>query len=60
MHYYNGVRVSMRGCVPSIVIMESGEDTRVVFIRVCDTCAFARLRQLVSHASIMWGCVGLG
>ena len=28
----------LRWCVPTIVIMESDEDTRVVFIRVCDTC----------------------
>jgi len=37
--------VSQRWCVPSIVIMESGEDTHVVFIRICDTCDNAVLQN---------------
>ena len=42
MYYIGRVRVSLCWCVPTIVIMESGEDTRVVCIRVCDTCDTCR------------------
>ena len=45
MLYIGRVRVSLLWFVPTIVIKESGEDTRVVFIRVCDTCDNAVLQQ---------------
>ena len=37
--------MSLRWCAPSVVIMEAGEDTRVVFVRVCDTCDNPVLQQ---------------
>ena len=38
MRYVVEFSVCLHWCVVSIAIKESGEDTRVVFIRVCETC----------------------
>ena len=44
MRYVGKVRYYLHRCVVSFV-MESHEDTRIVYMRVCDTCDNAVLRQ---------------